>query len=240
MDPKIVVHLDSLNNNGTPGISQNKIIEVLDFLDDEACKNIIKYIESKPENWGHVASYKYRLGHFPEPDVDLELFNLSKSTVYDIVEKINNHVSFFFSKDVSLNTIHAQKFQTGGLGHVHSDNTDENGDSNHFEINKYAAIIYLNDQYSGGEVFFPEHEMDVRPKAGSLVLFPGGKENIHGVREITSGLRYTIISFWDFSDSKYSEEREAWRSQKMEDWSKSWYEEWDSSWRSKWSLWNFA
>jgi hypothetical protein len=37
-------------------------------------------------------------------------------------------------------------------------------------------------------------------------MFPGGHENIHGVKEITKGTRYTMVSFWDYADAVYDEE----------------------------------
>ena len=58
-------------------------------------------------------------------------------------------------------------------------------------------------------------KLSISPKAGSYIVFPGGVENIHGVTEITSGTRYTMVSFWDFADAEYSEERKAqWEAEK--------------------------
>ena len=42
-----------------------------------------------------------------------------------------------------------------------------------------------------------------------FITFPGGHENIHGVTHITEGTRYTMVSFWDYADAEYSEERKA-------------------------------
>lgn len=238
-DLSSIVYIDAPNINGTAGISQNKIIEVLNFLDTDTCNSLVKYIDSHPEKWSHFASYEYRFGKSPKPDYDFELFGLAPDFAKQLIEKIEHLVSSVFSSSVSLNTIHAQRFGVGGVGSVHSDNTNEDGSDSHYEINKYAAIIYLNDKYSGGEIYFPEHDLEVKPQAGSILLFPGGKENLHGVHEITSGNRHTVISFWDFSESKYSEEREAWRGKSMKEWADSWRIEWEKDWKSKWALLNF-
>jgi hypothetical protein len=40
-----------------------------------------------------------------------------------------------------------------------------------------------------------------------LVTFPGGIDNVHGVNEVTSGIRWTIGAFWDRADAVYSDER---------------------------------
>jgi hypothetical protein len=33
-----------------------------------------------------------------------------------------------------------------------------------------------------------------------MYLFSGGVENIHGVTTITEGIRYSIVSFWNFKN----------------------------------------
>jgi hypothetical protein len=60
----------------------------------------------------------------------------------------------------------------------------------------YAAVLYLNDDYNGGELFFPEFGFDTRPEPGSLVVFPSGKLYEHGVRPVKEGpTRYVIPVF---------------------------------------------
>lgn len=235
-----IIYKDEPNMHGTDGIDQNRIIEVLDFFSADTCKNLIKYIESKDAGWSHAASYDYRLGYFPKPDKDLLSFNLPENFCKNLVMDIKETVEAYFLKSVSLNTIHAHKLGVGAIGHFHSDNTNEDGTPSHFEINKYAAIAYLNDEYTGGEISFLDHKFEIKPKLGSLLIFPGGKENIHGVKEVISGNRYSVISFWDFSDSKYSNEQEQWRQGQMQEWSESWRKEWEKDWRSKWKTWNFV
>jgi hypothetical protein len=234
-----VIYKDEPNLNGTAGIEQNKIIEILNFFSEDDCKNIISYIESKDAGWGHTASYAYRLGYFPDPDKDLSAFNLPENFCKSITLIIKDIIETYFEKGISLNTIHMHKLGAGALGHFHSDNTNEDGSPNHFDINKYAAIAYLNDDYIGGELSFLDHGIEIKPRLGSLLIFPGGKENIHGVKEITSGNRYSMVSFWDFYDSEYSKDTEDWREAKMKEWSDSWLKEWKKDWSHKWKTWNF-
>ena len=62
---------------------------------------------------------------------------------------------------------------------------------------EYAAVLYLNDDYTEGELFFPEVGLDkVRPKPGDLVIFPGTSEYEHGVHPVGAGpVRYVIPMF---------------------------------------------
>lgn len=68
---------------------------------------------------------------------------------------------------------------------------------------EYAALVYLNDDYEGGEIYFPEYGIDIKPKAGDLIFFPGTSMYTHGVREVTSGLRYTLMSFFTTPKLQY-------------------------------------
>jgi hypothetical protein len=61
---------------------------------------------------------------------------------------------------------------------------------------RYATILYLNDEYSNGEVFFPNFDIELKPKATSLLLFPGTKQYEHGVRHVGPGaIRYVLVGF---------------------------------------------
>ncbi len=60
----------------------------------------------------------------------------------------------------------------------------------------YAAVLYLNDDYNGGELFFPKFDYDIVPEPGSLVIFPSGELYEHGVRPVKEGpVRYVIPVF---------------------------------------------
>jgi hypothetical protein len=61
---------------------------------------------------------------------------------------------------------------------------------------KYATIIYINDEYLDGELFFPNLNIEVRPKPGTLLFFPGNEEHEHGVRVVGEGpIRYVLVGF---------------------------------------------
>lgn len=66
----------------------------------------------------------------------------------------------------------------------------------------YGAILYLNDDFEGGEIYFPEQDLELKPKPGTLVFFPGHRPYVHGVREITKGERHNFASFWTAEESR--------------------------------------
>ncbi|KAJ3639489.1 hypothetical protein Zmor_002848 [Zophobas morio] len=74
----------------------------------------------------------------------------------------------------------------------------------------YSAIIFLNDDFEGGEFIFSadlnaeEVQGVVKPKCGRMVAFSSGFENLHGVRAVTKGSRYGI-GVWFTHDSEHAE-----------------------------------
>lgn len=74
----------------------------------------------------------------------------------------------------------------------------------------YSAILYLNDDFQGGEFFFTkdqtirESDSLVFPRCGRMVAFSAGKENLHGVRSVLRGTR-CALALWFTQDEEYTE-----------------------------------
>lgn len=84
--------------------------------------------------------------------------------------------------DFDSSKTHIARFSEGFGMHEHFDST---------KPNDIATLIYLNDQYVGGEIYFPEHNISIKPDQGDLVCFPDTPDFVHGVKPITGGVRYT-------------------------------------------------
>lgn len=107
----------------------------------------------------------------------------------------------------------------GGAGNGFAMNyhTDYQVDREGEPGSKFAitCTMYLNDDYEGGSLLFRIHkedgsivELDYKPKAGDIVVFPSGEPYLHGVEEVRSGVKYFIRTFWCY-DSEGSEEWKA-------------------------------
>jgi predicted 2-oxoglutarate/Fe(II)-dependent dioxygenase YbiX len=57
----------------------------------------------------------------------------------------------------------------------------------------YTAIIYLNDDYEGGEINFSKDNLIIKPTAVSIVIFPSNKP--HSVNEVLNGNRYMTQTY---------------------------------------------
>jgi hypothetical protein len=73
------------------------------------------------------------------------------------------------------------------------------GTPNDFPNYDISSLFYLNDDYEGGELYFPLQDIKFKPKKGAAYFFPGDKNYIHGVTEIKNSIRYTCPFFWEIT-----------------------------------------
>lgn len=182
---------------------KNDIIEIENFISKEDCINIIQYLNSEPSKWTvfnetFTQCYGMPLSFY---DKNLDNYKLKRDIFEDIHFKFKNTIQSVFSKKFTGVTYHAQKWNTGGAVDPHSDISDLEGNLNTNSTNKFTVILYLNDDYQGGELYFTQHDIKIKPKAGSIVTFPGDHTNIHGVSEVLNNIRYTIVSWWDYDNT---------------------------------------
>lgn len=58
-----------------------------------------------------------------------------------------------------------------------------------------SAILYLNEDFEGGELEFPRFNVKIKPKPGMLVLFPSNYAYSHIAHPVTSGTKYAIVTW---------------------------------------------
>lgn len=88
--------------------------------------------------------------------------------------------------DTSMLSI--KKWNVGQQMGPHCDNYD--GHSNL----AFSLVLYLNDNYEGGEINFPNHGITIKPAPGSLIMFPSHEPFLHQVLPIKSGIRYMLTA----------------------------------------------
>jgi hypothetical protein len=125
--------------------------------------------------------------------LESDIFSQIRSGIIDAVASVHG----LDPKKVVQIGYHTQKWEPGAYARIHSDNTDEKGNTGPFARSRYAAFLYLNDNFEGGMLKFPSQDISIQPKTGLLAAFDGGFNNMHEVSMITSGVRYTLGSFWD-------------------------------------------
>lgn len=202
------------------------IVVYENFIDSETASKLVKVLDKHAElgtiNWMPISFYESYSSVLPQ---DNDEHVISEGLPADIFTQIKQGiiaaVASVHDLDPSIISqigYHTQKWEPGAYARKHSDNTDEHGNSGAFTRSRYAAFLYLNDNFEGGLLHFSDQNLSIQPKVGMLAAFDGGFNNMHEVTLITEGVRYTIGSFWDDreEDAYPQELRDAWAEEMRE------------------------
>lgn len=145
---------------------KSKVVSVNNFISLEECREWIKKAPKNGATW------------------DERTITITSDP---ITQKVQSYWRDYF-KDNSL-TITQSQIQLWPVNsfselHIH--------DTNNREGTLWNSMLYLNDNYLGGE--FYTNETVIKPKPGMLTFF-NGREVHHGVKPVSWSNRYTLI-FW--------------------------------------------
>lgn len=99
---------------------------------------------------------------------------------------------------VYADTLQLVRWRPGDSQAPHADCEEPDGRPNAFPWRAFASIIYLNDEFEGGQIHFPTLRWEPPIQPRMLAYFPSTAHYLHGVKPITSGVRYTHSCFYTF------------------------------------------
>jgi hypothetical protein len=67
-------------------------------------------------------------------------------------------------------------------------------------VTTVSVVAYLNDNYEGGEIYFPRFDLTIKPKQGDIVVFPSTYVYEHASLPMKSGTKYSIVVMTDYND----------------------------------------
>jgi len=183
-DPSEIKRIQSYNDFFEKvGNSSENIKVIPNFINDEEIKSLLDSctenkklsFESQKDdldnavNWMHVY-------------IGIEdKFNIINRIKVEIINAYG-----FDSIKPQMPNLSVAKWEKGTKLHLHVD------DLGYATNNHIPTLIYLNDDYEGGEISFATHDITIKPKVGDLLIFPGNMHYAHEVKEVLSGTRYTL------------------------------------------------
>jgi hypothetical protein len=63
-----------------------------------------------------------------------------------------------------------------------------------------SSVMYLNDNYSGGGLYFPYLNYTYTPEEGDIVLFPSTFIYSHAALPVEEGIKYAAVTMFDYND----------------------------------------
>ena len=169
---------------------QPTVIE--EFISKDDAIRLHSFLRSKVEinPMGVLSKMLYPFNQFmydPDKEVYLE--------IKLIIESIQSQFGFN-ENEISINRVLYQVLREGEeLGY----HTDAYGGVDGYGVIGYSALLYLTDDYEGGEILFYDDNTPTsyKPELGTLIYFKGDENYPHSVNKIISGERANIILFFD-------------------------------------------
>jgi predicted 2-oxoglutarate/Fe(II)-dependent dioxygenase YbiX len=150
-------------------------------------------INQKGDTWPKIkVDSNYSQEHYKAYSI-LEMIDKPYREALDIwSEKTGNLKVNLVSKNYTI-----KKYNTGGDIPIHTDR-DHDKDWNTYD---WTALVYLNDDYDGGELEFNNLGYKIKPSAGSIIFF--STDEAHTAHAVVSGNKYFIF-FYIHSDVGYT------------------------------------
>lgn len=138
--------------------------------------------------------------------VDYEIKNILLSSHKKVVDQILNSYFPNLGYDAELQWSRPLELIRWNQSARLSDHTDAQDPSEHWI--PISALIYINDDYVGGEIGFPDYDIKIKPKKNDLIVFCGAMNHnvgLVGTNETKDQRRFTMPFFFDFYIKPYSE-----------------------------------
>jgi predicted 2-oxoglutarate/Fe(II)-dependent dioxygenase YbiX len=117
----------------------------------------------------------------------------------EVVRGYQHYVTRFFKAGLdTFEPPQVLKYSVGGRYLPHADNEHWDPATKQWARSMerdYSLLLYLNDGYEGGALYFPNFKWAIQPKRGMLVSFPSDHRYLHGAAPLISGTRIAVASW---------------------------------------------
>lgn len=158
------------------------------FLNEQELNSVCSYLINSPDWTKTQDTWNERF---------INYHSIEDDNVKQLMKSIAERIVDSFDEPVYVETAQLVRWRPGDkLDPPHADCENVDGSPHPYPQRHYSAVIYLNDDFQGGEIFFPNQNIKPKISPGMLVKFSGTAEHLHGVTEVTQGLRYTMVFFF--------------------------------------------
>jgi hypothetical protein len=143
----------------------------------------------------NCSDFKYKhtdLG--PSNDENAELITMHQE-IYNILKPcVDDYANYWGINVVYYEAFNFVKYEGPGQQFkIHADH----GPAYNTTV---SVVIYLNDDYEGGELYFPRLDKLVyKPKVGDIAIFPSNYIYEHASRDMIEGTKYSVVIMTDIN-----------------------------------------
>jgi hypothetical protein len=166
---------------------EDNIFYIKNFLSNEDVDFFMKTIKEIPEtSWSILNDQHHESFHNKFYD------HKNDQITANLREKINS-MNFGLPQICITGFSRILRQSTGDYMEAHVDQIDDQPNG---AIREYATVLYLNDNYQGGELSYLNLNINVKPDAGSIMIFKTGRKYLHEVKTVVGEVpRYCLPGF---------------------------------------------
>lgn len=179
-----------------------KIFVKKHFLPEDQCDELINYYkvatdDKKATDMGFFDDRVIWYSRVSDSCLPKEIMRQTKVNTINLIKEC-----YGINHEIYGDSIQLVSWPEGLGMPQHYDNRHPNKNEQHTTPwREYAGVVYLNDDYDGGELVIGSANPPIilKPEKGMLVIFGGGDGYMHGVRPASKCMRYTMPC-WFTSD----------------------------------------
>jgi hypothetical protein len=175
----------------------NKIHIIENFVDQKDLGTILEYLNTTEVTFDPTGYSPFGVYMQNQNNSNLkEVFEKNSLKAKNIIEKSFN-CEVYEEGMTSVVELKAGDFMPLHFDHGSSENESvglKTGAGN--PSRDISSVLYYNDDYEGGEIYFPNQDLLIKPNPGMFIYFPAKDEFPHQVKEIKSGYRWCSTAFW--------------------------------------------
>jgi hypothetical protein len=165
-----------------------------DFVPQYQTDAILEFIESKPTPSGTASTDEKVIYYAKQQLFDKNPFIAGLVSL--ISDRVRLKAESLFDCKLGDSGVSIAKTMIGHTPEEHADSQNMDGtpkgEFSHFYV---SAVVYVNDNFSGGELVFPKIGYSYKPVSGSCIIFPSHVEYSHYVDILVTGERI-VLPFW--------------------------------------------
>jgi predicted 2-oxoglutarate/Fe(II)-dependent dioxygenase YbiX len=189
------------------GNSKDNIKIIKNFIDLEDLKTIQKFLPTINEwmdagenQYAEDGTCTYDASYWQNRQCSFDILARINLNIYNLIDKYIIKMQWFLEDEFQVNlTIRPPviiRWFPGLEQKPHADKQLNDGSPNPFPTYDLNSLLYYNDDFEGGELYYPQHDLVIKPEPGLAIAHPGDINYLHGVKMVTKGERYTTPSFY--------------------------------------------